>query len=53
MAEKQPETTNKPKVRLIVVEPFGDYRRGDSITDPKEVQKVQQTKAHHVVKAGA
>jgi len=53
MAEKQPETPTKPKVKLVVVESFDDYRRGDSITDPKEVQRVLQNHAHHVVKAGA
>ncbi|MBB3258218.1 hypothetical protein F4827_003086 [Paraburkholderia bannensis] len=33
---------------LVVVHAFGDYRRGDSITDPDEVDAVLKSEnAHH------
>lgn len=29
-----------PAYRLVVVEPFGDYRRGDAITDTSTIKKI-------------
>ena len=42
-AEGQPDVNNKKPLAdrpLVVVHAFGDYRRGDSITDPSEVAAV-------------
>ncbi|RKR46313.1 hypothetical protein [Paraburkholderia sp. BL17N1] len=44
------EQTKKPVAdrTLVVVHAFGDYRRGDSITDPDEVADVLKSEnAHH------
>ena len=34
---------------LTVVKPFGDYARGDRITDPAEVAAVLESHPSHVV----
>jgi len=37
---------------LVVTNPFGDHKRGDRITDPKEIAKVLAGgNAHHAVQA--
>lgn len=40
---------DKPQTfHLVVVLPFGDYQRGDKITDPEAVEKVLASEnAHH------
>ena len=43
-----PAEPAKPDFQLVVVHPFGDYRRGDSITDPDAVATVMASEnAHH------
>ena len=34
---------------LTVTEPFGDYKRGDHITDPSVIAKVKESHPQHVV----
>ena len=34
--------------RLIVVDAFGDYRRGDAISDKDEIEKVLRENGHRV-----
>jgi hypothetical protein len=34
---------------LTVNEPFGNYKRGDHITDPDAIAKVMKTHSQHVV----
>lgn len=38
----------KEEKRLIVVDAFGDYRRGDAITSKDEIEKVLDENAHRV-----
>ena len=39
---------------LTVIHPFGDYRRGDRITDPDTIKEVLASEnAHHAVKSDA
>lgn len=48
--EQTDEQEKKPVAdrTLVVVHAFGDYRRGDSITDPGEVDAVLKSEnAHH------
>lgn len=35
--EKQPAVPAKPDFHLVVVHPFGDYARGDKVTDAAEI----------------
>ncbi len=35
---------------LVVRHPFGDYARGDVITDPDTVEKLKAESADHVLK---
>jgi hypothetical protein len=37
-------------LHLTVKMPFGDYARGDRITDPETVAAVLESHPHHVVK---
>ncbi len=37
-------------IHLIVKHPFGDYARGDTITDPETVAVVLAQSAEHVVR---
>lgn len=39
MAEK----TQKPEFTLVVAEPFGDYRRGDTIIDADTITKILES----------
>ena len=34
------EKAAAPDVELVVIHPFGDYQRGDHITDPKAIADV-------------
>jgi hypothetical protein len=37
-----------PEFTLVVIHPFGDYRRGDAVTDAAEIESVIQSEnAHH------
>lgn len=37
---------------LTVIHPFGDYARGDKITDPDKIKEVLEGEnAHHVVQS--
>ena len=37
---------------LTVIHPFGDYKRGDKITDPEKINEVLEGEnAHHCVKS--
>ena len=50
--QQEPSLTSLPtksKLTLIVVEGFGDYRRGDSITDPDTIKKVLESDNHDKV----
>jgi len=53
MAEKpKNETAEKPKkatVTLVVVHPFATYKRGDQITDAKEVEQVLKSNRQNIV----
>jgi|GEM_PF-2271730 len=44
------EKTKIHSIKLVVQEAFGDYRRGDEITDKKIIDDVLATHADHVVK---
>jgi hypothetical protein len=51
--ETQPDAPVAPQKThdLVVVHPFGSYRRGDQITDDAEIAKVLASDtAHHVRK---
>lgn len=37
-------------LHLTVIVPFGDYARGERITDPATVAAILETHPHHVVK---
>lgn len=44
----------KPDFHLVVVHPFGDYRRGDPITSASEIKAVMSGEnKHHVHKVAA
>lgn len=46
--EKQPAAPAKPDHHLVVVHPFGEYRRGDAIADADEIATVLAGEnAHH------
>lgn len=47
--EKAPVVPAKPDFYLVVVHPFGDYRRGDSIADAAEVAAVLDGENHRSV----
>ena len=40
-------------IHLIVRQPFGDYARGDRITEPDEVARLSGECGEHVVRVGA
>lgn len=40
----------KPAFKLVVCEAFLTYKRGDQITDPKEIETVLAEYPQHVVK---
>lgn len=40
-------------IHLVVSQPFGDYAKGDRITDPAAVQKLLLEHPHRVVKINA
>lgn len=47
---KNPEETNfeQPEHHLVVIHPFGDYKRGDIITEAAEIDTVKsEENAHH------
>lgn len=41
------------KYHLIVTAPFGDYQRGDRITDAKAIEKALAENTNEVVKVAA
>ncbi len=43
-----------PTFVLVVIHPFGDYQRGDRISDPDKIAEVMESEnAHHCHKAAA
>lgn len=49
--EKAPVAPAKPDFYLVVIHPFGDYRRGDPISDAGEIASVLDgDNKHHVHK---
>jgi hypothetical protein len=47
--EKQPAVPAKPDFHLVVVHPFGDYARGDKVTDAAEIAAVMAGESHRSV----
>jgi hypothetical protein len=45
--EKQPAAPAKPDFYLVVIHPFGDYRRGDPISDAGEIAAVMEGDCRH------
>jgi hypothetical protein len=43
---------SKPQVEVLVVQTaFGDYQRGDQISDVAEMKRVSETHSQHVTRA--
>lgn len=38
------------RIGLVVLQPFGDYKRGDAIEEPEKVQAALEHNEHHVIK---
>ncbi|WP_189339031.1 hypothetical protein [Chromobacterium amazonense] len=56
MADKKPDPAGQtePAYKLVVRQPFGDYQRGDQITDPQKVADILAGENEsHVVKTAA
>ncbi|MBM2884098.1 hypothetical protein JFK97_06810 [Chromobacterium phragmitis] len=56
MADKKPDPAGQaaPAYALVVRQPFGDYQRGDKITDPQKVADILAGENEsHVVKTAA
>lgn len=45
--EKAPVVPAKPDFHLIVIHPFGDYQRGDKITDASVIAAMEESHADH------
>jgi hypothetical protein len=49
MADEKQAAPAKPDFHLVVVHPFGDYERGDKITDAEAIAAVMAGESHRSV----
>lgn len=40
-------------IELVVSQPFADWKKGDRITDPKQVEAILKDHEHRVIKVAA
>lgn len=51
-SEPAPASEQAPEPVLVVIHPFGDYRRGDQITNADDIAAIESSEnAHHCRKA--